>query len=77
MFEENLHNIFKATYTLVSKLGFDAAYIDSIPPIERDLYLMYAKEEQAEQQKNTGQPKEMVLGTPIDPMNSPFQNPAI
>jgi hypothetical protein len=38
---------------------------------------MYAKEEQAEQQKNTGQPKEMVLGTPIDPMNSPFQNPAI
>jgi hypothetical protein len=75
LFEDDLNRILRETYTLVSKLGFDAAYIDSTPPIEREIYLVYAKEEQAKQQKDNA-PKDMILGTPIDPMNSPFQNPA-
>jgi len=57
---------------LVSKFGFSASYIESLPPIERELHLLYARQEQERQQKDSS-PKETILGTPIDPFNSPLK----
>lgn len=42
-----------------------------MPPIEREVYLLMAEQEaQAEQTKN--KPKDMILGTPIDPTANPL-----
>ena len=69
MFQDDLNNIFKDIYILVHKFGFDANYIESIPPIERSIYLMYAKEEQ-EASNKANKPKEMMMGQPIDPLGN-------
>jgi hypothetical protein len=62
-----LNNLYRDIYNLTTKLHFDAKYIESITPAERELFLYYAKEEE-EKAKKDNQPKEMMLGTPIDPL---------
>ncbi len=74
MFSENLHTILHEIFDLVSKLHFDANYVELLPPVERELYLMYAKEEKAEEAKRN-QPKDMLMGQPIDPMMNPLNGP--
>jgi hypothetical protein len=39
------------------------------------MYILFAEEE-AERDKKTNQPKDMILGTPIDPMMNPLNPPS-
>jgi hypothetical protein len=73
IFSENLENIYRDIFLLVTKLHFTASYIESIPPIERGLYIQYAEEEAAKS-KNKEQPKDFLFGTPIDPNLSSINN---
>lgn len=46
LFTENLTNIYKAFYNIVKYAGFDAEYIDTITPVEMQVYWMYFLESQ-------------------------------
>lgn len=42
----NLSEIYEEIYQLVSRLHFNAEYVESMAPVERQIYLMRYKEEQ-------------------------------
>lgn len=46
LFTEDLTNVYRALYNMVQHAGFSAEYIDSITPVEVQVYWMYFMEEQ-------------------------------
>ena len=50
LFTESLNNIYKTLYNAVKHIGFSAEYIDSITPIELQVYWMYFLQNMAKQQ---------------------------
>lgn len=55
LFNENLHTILQEIYRLVNYAHFSNEYIESLPPLERNLYWAYWLEDQKEQKKQDGQ----------------------
>ena len=61
LFTENLNNVYKAFYNIVRHAGFSADYVDSITPVELQVYWMYYMQDvekvnaqQAENKQSTG-----------------------
>jgi hypothetical protein len=51
VFNINLSQIFQEIYILTKTIGFEATYVELLPPIEREIYInMYYDE--LEQEKN-------------------------
>lgn len=46
LFTENLNNVYRAFYNMVKFAGFDANYVDSITPVELQVYWMYFMQDQ-------------------------------
>jgi len=53
LFTEDLGNVFRAFYNMVKFAGFSPEYIDSITPVEMQVYWMYYMQDQSEKQKST------------------------
>jgi hypothetical protein len=51
LYTENLNNIYRSLYNTVKYVGFTAEYIDSITPIELQVYWMYYMQDQANKEK--------------------------
>ncbi len=68
MFNDNLHNVFKEIYHLVSKTGFDGGYIDKLPPAERTMYVIYYNEEKKQQEQPNNKPDGRNIGSSINTM---------
>jgi hypothetical protein len=67
LFTDDLNNIYQLTFNLVSSLGFNGEYIESLPPAE--MYLYWALHLQKEnQQKEAERPgtSSMFQGVPAD-----------
>ncbi len=65
IFEYNLMSLFREIYILTHHLGFEASFIDTTPPIEREFYLlMYEDEKKKEQDKTQNSPNQ--IGSPIN-----------
>ncbi len=54
LFRDNLHNILQVIYQLVHRANFSAGYVESICPLERELYWAYWQQEQQEKAKTPG-----------------------
>jgi hypothetical protein len=46
LFTENLNNVYRAFYNMVKFAGFNANYVDSITPVELQVYWMYFMQDQ-------------------------------
>jgi hypothetical protein len=55
LFTENLNNVYRSFYNMVKYGTFDANYIDSITPVELQVYWMYFMQDQ-EKSKNREKP---------------------
>ena len=58
----NLLDIYQEIYLLVSRLHFEAQYVDSMTPVERRIYLMQYKEEQESEQEEEPADQSRILG---------------
>jgi|TARA_R110000822_G_scaffold112701_2_gene243657 hypothetical protein len=52
---------------LVTKRNFSYSDVGKLTPVEREIYIAFAKEE-ADNEKKNSKPKDMVMGSPIDPL---------
>ena len=67
LFDDNLHNILKDIYHIVTKLGYSAEYVEELPPAERELIINYYLEEQKEKRdRQNPQNNGMSIGSGID-----------
>ena len=67
LFNGDLTNIYSDIYLLVSRLHFTPEYIESISPVERDMFLLeHMKEMKKEQEDNTEQPTSNLLKGPLE-----------
>lgn len=57
----NLQEVYQEIYLLVSRVGFDAQYVESLAPVERLIYLVHYKDEQ-ERQEEEDPDSSMLLG---------------
>lgn len=53
IFTEELNNIYRALYNMVKYAGFSAEYVDSITPIEMQVYWMYFNQDLEAAKNNT------------------------
>ena len=53
MFDINLHNILQEIYYLTTTMGFASDYVESMIPMERNLYISYYLEDMRKQEQKT------------------------
>jgi len=53
LFTEDLGNIYRAFYNMVNYAGFDANYVDTITPVEMQVYWMYFMQDREESSSNS------------------------
>jgi len=70
LFTENLNNIYRTLYNAVKHLDFTPEYVDSITPVEIQVYWMYFMQDKAEAAKNNTQNPSPGFNPPTSTPNS-------
>lgn len=55
IFTENLSNLYTLTYNLINRAGFTGSYLDSITPIEMQIYWIYCQKQIEKESEQSGE----------------------